>query len=234
MVHNVYSLSCLIFILCIFASINLLSTSLSLHLPFAHQSVHPPAKPQNSASIVTVEAGTSQVVVARCDSVEGRPASQIKWVTTATGNDTMVSKINADNTVTINSEYRLVPKPEDNGKDISCVVAHRTLNKPDSFPLKLAVQCKKTHTHWGLTINSLAAHTVNFYSLLFLSPFYLSTVADRCPSGDNSGLWQQLVLGSYKRGTYLPGYCKPRPNPCYLEAVSIDSTFILSLLLPLY
>ncbi|XP_029694562.1 nectin-2 isoform X3 [Takifugu rubripes] len=98
------------------------------------------AKPQNSASIVTVEAGTSPVVVAHCDSVNGRPASQVKWVTTANGNDTTVSKISADNTVTINSEYHMIPKPEDNGKDISCVVAHRTLDKPDSFPLKLAVQ----------------------------------------------------------------------------------------------
>ncbi|CAF97805.1 unnamed protein product, partial [Tetraodon nigroviridis] len=98
------------------------------------------AKPQNSASIVTVEAGTSPVVVARCDSVDGRPASEVKWVTTANGNATSLSKINADNTVTINSEYRMVPKPEDNGKDISCVVTHRTLNKPDSFSLKLVVQ----------------------------------------------------------------------------------------------
>ncbi|TWW79000.1 Nectin-2 Herpes virus entry mediator B [Takifugu flavidus] len=98
------------------------------------------AKPQNSASTVTVEAGTSPVVVARCDSVNGRPASQVKWVTTANGNDTTVSKISADNTVTVNSEYRMIPKPEDNGKDISCVVAHRTLDKPESFPLKLAVQ----------------------------------------------------------------------------------------------
>lgn len=96
---------------------------------------------------MTVEAGASQVVVARCESADGRPASQVKWVTTANGNATALSKISADNTVTITSEYRMVPKPEDNGKDISCVVTHRTLDKPDSFPLKLVVQCKNTHTH---------------------------------------------------------------------------------------
>lgn len=95
---------------------------------------------------MTVEAGASQVVVARCESADGRPASQVKWVTTANGNATALSKISADNTVTITSEYRMVPKPEDNGKDISCVVTHRTLDKPDSFPLKLVVQCKNTHT----------------------------------------------------------------------------------------
>lgn len=98
------------------------------------------AKPQNSASIVTVEAGTKPVVVARCESLDGRPAAQISWVTTANGNGTTVSKAGADNTVTMTSEYRMVPTAADNGKDISCVVAHRTQVKPESFPLKLAVQ----------------------------------------------------------------------------------------------
>ncbi|XP_034730121.1 nectin-2-like isoform X3 [Etheostoma cragini] len=98
------------------------------------------AKPHNSASIVTVEAGTKPVVVARCESVDGRPAAQISWVTTANGNATTVSKPGANNTVTVTSEYQMVPTAADNGKDLSCVVAHRTQVKPDSFPLKLAVQ----------------------------------------------------------------------------------------------
>ncbi|KAM6994831.1 poliovirus receptor isoform 1-T1 [Tautogolabrus adspersus] len=98
------------------------------------------AKPQNSATIVTVEAGAKQVVVAKCESVDGRPAAQISWVTTANGNATTVSKPGADNTMTISSEYRMVPTAADNGKDISCVVAHRTQVKAESFPLKLAVQ----------------------------------------------------------------------------------------------
>ncbi|XP_070691083.1 nectin-2-like isoform X3 [Pempheris klunzingeri] len=98
------------------------------------------AKPKNSASIVTVEAGTKPVVVARCESVDGRPAAQISWVTTANGNATTVSKPGADNTVTVSSEYRMVPTAADNGKDISCVVTHRTQVKSESFPLKLAVQ----------------------------------------------------------------------------------------------
>ncbi|XP_071324689.1 nectin-2-like isoform X3 [Trachinotus anak] len=98
------------------------------------------AKPQNSASIITVEAGTKPVAVASCESVDGRPAAQISWVTTANGNGTTVSKPGADNTVTVTSEYVMVPTAADNGKDISCVVVHRTQTKPDSFPLKLAVQ----------------------------------------------------------------------------------------------
>ncbi|XP_034030326.1 poliovirus receptor homolog isoform X2 [Thalassophryne amazonica] len=98
------------------------------------------AKPQNSASIVTVLAGSKKEVVARCTSVDGRPAAVITWVTTANGNGTSVSKLGTDDTVTVSSEYLLVPTPADNGKDISCVVTHRTLDKPESFKLKLAVQ----------------------------------------------------------------------------------------------
>ncbi|XP_062277789.1 nectin-2 isoform X1 [Scomber scombrus] len=98
------------------------------------------AKPQNSATIVTVDAGTKPVVVARCESKDGRPAAQISWVTTANGNATTVSKPGTDNTVTVTSEYRMVPTAKDNGKDISCVVSHRTQVKPDSHAMKLAIQ----------------------------------------------------------------------------------------------
>ncbi|XP_068616385.1 nectin-2 isoform X2 [Brachionichthys hirsutus] len=98
------------------------------------------AKPHNSASIVTEDAGTKTVVVATCESVDGRPPAQISWVTTANGNATTVSKPGVDNTVTVSSEYRMVPTAKDNGKDISCIVDHRTQTKSESFPMKLAVQ----------------------------------------------------------------------------------------------
>ncbi|KAM8870483.1 nectin-2 isoform 2-T2 [Spinachia spinachia] len=98
------------------------------------------AKPQNSASSVTVLAGSTPVVVARCESADGRPAAEISWVTVANGNATTVTNKGADNTVTVTSEYRMVPTAADNGKDLSCVVKHRTQVKPESFMLKLAVQ----------------------------------------------------------------------------------------------
>lgn len=94
---------------------------------------------------MTVDAGTKPVVVARCESADGRPAAKISWVTTASGNETTVSKPGTDNTVTVSSEYRMVPTAADNGKDISCVVDHRTLVKSESFKLQLAVQCKTPH-----------------------------------------------------------------------------------------
>ncbi|XP_071765819.1 poliovirus receptor homolog isoform X1 [Centroberyx gerrardi] len=98
------------------------------------------AKPKNTASAVTVVAGTKPVVVARCESADGRPAAQISWVTTANGNATTVSKPGGDNTVTVTSEYRMIPTAADNGRDISCVVMHRTQAKAESFKMKLAVE----------------------------------------------------------------------------------------------
>ncbi|XP_028325920.1 poliovirus receptor homolog isoform X1 [Gouania willdenowi] len=98
------------------------------------------AKPQNSASTVTVVAGTKPVVVARCESADGRPPAKLTWMTTANGNSTLVEKPGADNTVTVSSEYRMIPTAADNGRDISCVVNHRTQVKPESFPMKLTVQ----------------------------------------------------------------------------------------------
>ncbi|CAL8359564.1 unnamed protein product [Arctogadus glacialis] len=98
------------------------------------------AKPKNTAQSVTAVAGTKPAVVARCQSANGRPEALISWVTTANGNASTVPKTGADNMVTVVSEYLLVPTAADNGKDISCVVTHRTLTKPESFPMKLAVE----------------------------------------------------------------------------------------------
>ncbi|XP_014056485.1 nectin-2 isoform X2 [Salmo salar] len=103
------------------------------------------AKPRNSASGVTViastvAAGAKPVVVARCESADGRPAAQITWVTAVNGNATSASTAGADNTVTVSSQYMLVPTAADNGKDISCLVSHRTQAKPESFLMKLAIE----------------------------------------------------------------------------------------------
>ncbi|XP_075897130.1 poliovirus receptor homolog isoform X1 [Nelusetta ayraudi] len=98
------------------------------------------AKPQNLASVVTAVEASKPMVVARCESADGRPEAKITWVTTAKGNATTVSKPGADNTVTVTSEYSLVPTAVDNGRDISCIVEHRTQVTPESFKMQLAVQ----------------------------------------------------------------------------------------------
>ncbi|XP_067260117.1 poliovirus receptor homolog isoform X1 [Chanodichthys erythropterus] len=99
------------------------------------------AKPNNMATIVTVATGNTPVIVARCQSSNGRPAATISWSTALNGNATTPTKTdNPDNTVTVQSTYMLAPQPADNGKDISCMVSHRTMSKPDNFPMKLVVE----------------------------------------------------------------------------------------------
>lgn len=132
------------------------------------------------------------MVVARCESADGRPAAKISWVTTANGNATTVSKPGADNTVTVSSEYRMVPTAADNGKDISCVVTHRTQVKPESFPLKLAVQCKATHTHTKVNISvlvTLLTWVIYFNPVISISSsLSFICVTHRRPTGDNRRL----------------------------------------------
>ncbi|XP_050988143.1 nectin-2 isoform X2 [Labeo rohita] len=99
------------------------------------------AKPTNMAATVTVTAGKTPVVVANCESSKGRPAATISWSTALNGNvTTPITTENPDNTVSIRSSYMLAPQPSDNGKDISCIVSHRTMTQPETFPMKLVVE----------------------------------------------------------------------------------------------
>lgn len=92
-----------------------------------------------------MQAGTAPVVVARCESAKGRPAANISWSAAVGGNGTtLVSTDNSDNTVTVKSDYWLVPTPELNGKPISCTVSHRTQTTPETFPTNLVIQCTPT------------------------------------------------------------------------------------------
>ncbi|XP_051999805.1 poliovirus receptor homolog isoform X3 [Xyrauchen texanus] len=99
------------------------------------------AKPRNIATTVTVNTGNTPVIVARCESSNGRPAATISWNTAVNGNATTpVKTSNPDNTVSVQSVYMLIPQPSDNGKDISCMVSHRTMPQPETFAMKLTVQ----------------------------------------------------------------------------------------------
>ncbi|XP_058603042.1 nectin-2 isoform X1 [Onychostoma macrolepis] len=99
------------------------------------------AKPKNIATTVTVTADQTPVIVARCESSNGRPAATISWSTTLNGNvTTPITTDNPDNTVSVQSAYMLAPQPSDNGKDISCMVSHRTMPQPETFPMKLVVE----------------------------------------------------------------------------------------------
>ncbi|XP_055732241.1 poliovirus receptor-like isoform X1 [Salvelinus fontinalis] len=104
------------------------------------------AKPKNSASPVIVQASTSgkPVVVAQCEAADGKPAATIKWMGEVGGTDNTTSKKGLDGTVTVRSVYLLVPTPEDNGKEVTCMISQRTQDKPQTFPMKLSVEYPPT------------------------------------------------------------------------------------------
>ncbi|XP_062265893.1 PVR cell adhesion molecule related 2 like isoform X3 [Platichthys flesus] len=98
------------------------------------------AKPKNSAKVVTVQAGTKSVVVAQCEAAEGKPAATIKWLVSVGGNHSTSTTSGPDGTVTVRSEYRLVPTATDNGREVTCMVEQRTQERPWVYPLKLSVE----------------------------------------------------------------------------------------------
>lgn len=102
----------------------------------------PLAKPKNSANIVTVQASSKSVVVAQCEAADGKPAANIKWLASVGGNHSTTTVNGPYGMVTVRSEYRLVPTPADNGREVTCLVDQRTQERPWVFPVKLSVECK--------------------------------------------------------------------------------------------
>lgn len=98
------------------------------------------AKPRNSAKVVTVQAGTKSVVVARCEAAEGKPAASIKWLSSVGGNHSSSSSNGPDGTVTVRSEYHLVPTPGDHGREVTCMVEQRTQERPWVNSVTLSVE----------------------------------------------------------------------------------------------
>ncbi|XP_041867480.1 PVR cell adhesion molecule related 2 like isoform X3 [Melanotaenia boesemani] len=98
------------------------------------------AKPKNSANAVTVQVGSKSVVVAKCEAADGKPAASIKWLATVGGNHSMSTTNGPDGTVTVRSEYRLVPTAADDGKEVTCMVEQKTQERPWVQSLKLSVE----------------------------------------------------------------------------------------------
>ncbi|XP_051991645.1 nectin-2-like isoform X3 [Xyrauchen texanus] len=111
------------------------------------------AKPRNSATPVPVQASSSEVVVARCEAAQGKPEATISWITSLAGHYNHTSVPESDGTVTVKSEYRIVPTPAENGKEITCVVDQRTQSASQNFPMRLVVEYPPTVTIEGYDDN---------------------------------------------------------------------------------
>ncbi|KAM4550779.1 PVR cell adhesion molecule related 2 like isoform 3-T3 [Fundulus diaphanus] len=111
------------------------------------------AKPKNSARAVTVQAGSRSVAVARCEAADGKPAATIQWLSSVGGNHSTTISNGSDGTVTVRSEYRLVPTAADNGREVICRVEQRTQDRPWTEVLRLSVEYPPTVTIEGYDNN---------------------------------------------------------------------------------
>lgn len=164
------------------------SLPLSLRLTFNSAVSLPlslsPAKPKNSANVVTVQAGSKSVVVAQCEAADGKPAATIKWLTQVGGNHSTSTMNGPDGTVTVRSDYRLVPTPADDGRELTCMVEQRTQERPWALSVRLSVECKDdTHADsfifWSNYILGFCSNRLDMHqSVLVLSgvaaPYYPS------------------------------------------------------------
>lgn len=157
-----------------------------------------PAKPKNSANVVTVQAGSKSVVVAQCEAADGKPAATIKWLTQVGGNHSTSTMNGPDGTVTVRSDYRLVPTPADDGRELTCMVEQRTQERPWALSVRLSVECKDdTHADsfifWSNYILGFCSNRLDMHqSVLVLSgvaaPYYPSWLLEVC------FLWFSVVL----------------------------------------
>lgn len=89
---------------------------------------------------IIARAQNNKVPVATCLSANGKPPSVIKWDTKLKGQAMFQETRNPNGTVTIRSNYVIVPSRESHRQKLTCIVTYNTEHFSDSGILN--VQCK--------------------------------------------------------------------------------------------
>ncbi|XP_042296547.1 nectin-2 isoform X2 [Sceloporus undulatus] len=97
------------------------------------------ANPTNTAEAQEVKVGNQEQPVATCTSANGKPPARITWQSGLGGNASTSQVTNADGTVTVSSQYKMVPTKEANGQRITCIIEHKTLAQPEYIPVTLSI-----------------------------------------------------------------------------------------------
>ncbi|XP_059497337.1 nectin-1-like [Stegostoma tigrinum] len=98
------------------------------------------ARPVSTVSAMPTETGLAQALVANCTAANGKPPANVTWIAPFLGKVTSSRRENPDGTVTVFSQYRMVPSREANGQNLTCMVSHNALVHPLSLPVTLSVR----------------------------------------------------------------------------------------------
>lgn len=89
---------------------------------------------------IVARAQKRKMTVATCVSANGKPPSVIKWDTRLKGEATYQETRNQNGTVTVRSNYVVIPSRETHKQKLTCIVTYRNERITDSVVLN--VQCK--------------------------------------------------------------------------------------------
>ncbi|XP_076850318.1 nectin 1b isoform X1 [Brachyhypopomus gauderio] len=107
----------------------------------------------------TIVAHHHRTKVATCLSANGKPPSEIKWETQLDGESTLQESRNANGTVTVHSDYMVVPSRKTHGQKLTCIVTYRTERITDSVVLNVLyepeVKIKGFDGNWFLNRQSV-------------------------------------------------------------------------------
>lgn len=85
--------------------------------------------------------GANETIAAICTAATGKPAAEVTWEG-GLGEMESTSTSYPNETVTIESHYKLVPTRFARGRRIACVVRHPALEKEIRHSYVLDIQCK--------------------------------------------------------------------------------------------
>lgn len=97
------------------------------------------ARPTNAAEPRKASVGSAAVPVALCTSAHGKPPALITWDSSLHGNFNASEVTHEDGTVTVTSQFNVVPTAAADQQQVTCIVSQRTLSKPEHIPVTLAV-----------------------------------------------------------------------------------------------
>lgn len=118
-------------------------------LQFTNHPFSSAARPMTRMTLTTptivARAQKRKMTVATCVSANGKPPSVIKWDTRLKGEATFQETRNQNGTVTVRSNYVVVPSRETHKQKLTCIVSYRNEKITDSVVLN--VQCKEQRPH---------------------------------------------------------------------------------------